>query len=130
MKETSEYGKCIMHKCEAQTKTTLKLTCTNMVLLDGSTCITSLLINFATIDSDQSLRSFLSQWDRKVVAVAADGKCLFRAISHLLFHHENAHWPLRNLIVRFENLNSQILQNRMTDINADTFAGHIRKLCN
>ena len=35
----------VMHKCEAQIKTTLKLTCTNMVLLDGSTCITSLLIN-------------------------------------------------------------------------------------
>ena len=79
----------VMHKCEAQTKTTLKLTCTNMVLLDGSTCITSLLINFATIDSDQSLRSFLSQWDRKVVAVAADDKCLFRAISHLLFHYNS-----------------------------------------
>ena len=45
MKETSEYSKRITHKCEAQTKTTLKLTCTNMVLLDGSTCITSLLIN-------------------------------------------------------------------------------------
>lgn len=81
------------------------------------------------IDSEQNLHSFLSQWDRKVVPVAADGNCLFWAVSHLLFHNENAHWPLWDLIIRFENLNSSIFERRMTSINATTFAGHIRKLC-
>lgn len=64
-----------------------------------------------------------------MVHVASDGNCLFRAISYLLFGHEDEHWSLRNLIIRFENLNSSIFEKRMTMINQDTFEEHVKKLC-
>ncbi len=62
--------------------------------------------------------------------IAADGNCLFRAVSYLLFDDENSHWPLRDLIIRFENLNAGIFEKRMTEINERTFIQHLRKLIN
>ena len=70
----------------------------------------------------------LSQWDRKEVPVAGNGNCLFRAVSYLLYGHQNAHWSFRDLIIRFENLNSSIFECKMTGVNETTFAAHIRKL--
>jgi hypothetical protein len=64
------------------------------------------------------------------VPVAADGNCFFRSVSYLLFQKEDKQWPLRNIILRFENLNSTLFEKRMTDVNESTFSAHIQKLIN
>ena len=81
------------------------------------------------IDSKLTLQSFLFQWNRKIVTVTGDGNCLFRVVSYLLFQNENAHDRLREIILRFEYLNKSLFENRMTNINENTFDQHLRKLC-
>jgi len=64
-----------------------------------------------------------------VVQIIGDGNCLFFwAISYLLFQSEDEHWSLRNLIIRYENLNSYLFEERLTAINESTFKEHLRYL--
>lgn len=76
-----------------------------------------------------NLQQYLLGSNRKIIEVQGDGNCLFRAVSYLLFGHEEEFSSIRNLITRFENLNRGIFEKRMTSINESTFEEHIRKLC-
>ena len=71
---------------------------------------------------------FLSLHQRKIINIKSDGNCFFRAISYLLFNNEDEHWPLRNLIIRFENLNLDIFKERLTAINKGTIEEHLMYL--
>ena len=49
-------------------------------------------------------------------------------MSYLLFGNDDFCWQLRDIIIRFENLNSTLFETRMTGINGATFAEHISKM--
>ena len=63
-----------------------------------------------------------------MVQIPSDGNCLFRAISHNFFGHEDAHAQLRLLVEQFGTLNSSIFERRMTALNGSTFRKHLKRL--
>ena len=76
-----------------------------------------------------TIQDFLKLSGRKIQPIKADGNCLFRSISFHLLGNESGHFDVRSMLVRFENLNTRIFQNRLVQgINAPTFKQHIKKM--
>ena len=76
-----------------------------------------------------TIHDFLQPSGRKIRPIKADGNCLFRSISFHLLGNESGHFDVRSMLVRFENVNTNIFQNRLVQgINAHTFEQHIQKM--
>lgn len=78
--------------------------------------------------SSDELTVFLQPSGRKIKTSQRDGNCLFRCFSHFLCGSESKHYTFRSILVRFENLNSQLFEKRLTEINKPTFKEHINTM--
>lgn len=74
------------------------------------------------------LQEFLAESGRKVREIKGDGNCFFRSLSFILFGNEEEHVNVRTLLVRFENLNSEIFKSLMTEVNEISFEEHIKHI--
>ena len=63
----------------------------------------------------EQLVSFLLRHNTQVKAVVEDGNCFFRCLSHILYGHEDNHYEVRSLMVRFDNLNQERFKGLYTD---------------
>ena len=81
-----------------------------------------------TLTSSQglpSLQSFLSQSGRRIQEIKGDGNCFFRSLSYTLFGTEEHHIIVRSILVRFENKNSEVFEQRMTEVNKPSYHEHM-----
>ena len=76
-----------------------------------------------------TLSDFLQPSGQMIQPIKPDGNCLFRSVSFHLLGDEDGHWEVRSMLVRFENLNQRLFQNRLVEgINASTITQHIRRM--
>lgn len=74
------------------------------------------------------LQRFLAGCGRKIKEINGDGNCFFRTLSHILLNTEEEHLSIRDLLVRFENLNSDVFEKMMTEVHKPTFREHINHI--
>ena len=74
------------------------------------------------------LTAFLMTEGRQVYAVAGDGNCMFRSLSHQLYGTSERHFSVRALLLRFENKNQEIFSKLLMEVNSPTIQSHIKKL--
>ena len=74
------------------------------------------------------VHQFLLQSFRTVKQIKKDGNCLFRAVAFHTLGDEDNHDDIRTLLVRFENLNKALFENRfIPGGNATSFLDHLKR---
>ena len=77
------------------------------------------------VNIDMTIDQFLHTQGRKVQSTQGDGNCLFRCFSFQLLATEEDHLDVRDVLVRFENLNQAIFEHFLMPVNRPTILDHI-----
>ena len=74
------------------------------------------------------VHQFLLQSFQTVKRIKKDGNCLFRAVAFHTLDDEDKHDHIHTLLVRFENLNKALFENRFIPSgNATSFRDHLKR---
>ena len=72
---------------------------------------------------------FLSSQTRATISIQADGNCFFRALSFILYGHEDCHQEIREQLVQFISSNKEVIRKFVTFLSLKE---HLKKMltCN
>ena len=114
--------RCIKRKCRLQSNTVkkhgkLKMSQNSVDVQDVSKQL-----------APQRVTVFLSQQERTTIPIQPDGNCFFRALSTVLYGHQEKHQELRNHLVHFISSHKEMFRKFM--FSELPLEGHLKRLAN
>ena len=114
--------RCIKRKCRLQSNTVKK---------HGKLKMSQNSVDVQDVSKQLALQRvtvFLSQQERTTIPIQPDGNCFFRALSTVLYGHQEKHQELRNHLVHFISSHKEMFRKFM--FSELPLEGHLKRLAN